>query len=51
MKGFLGTGATFRADLNLVVQFIMGTALIAGACLAKQRRSLPDIARQEQPKK
>src|SRR5205807_4631354 len=38
MKGFLGTGATFGADLNLVVQLIMGTALIAGACLAKQKR-------------
>ena len=37
-KGFLGTGATFRADLNLVVQLIMGTALIAGAYLAKQKR-------------
>ena len=24
MKGFLGTGATFGADLNLVVQLIMG---------------------------
>jgi uncharacterized membrane protein YozB (DUF420 family) len=35
MKGFLGTGATFAADLNLVVQLIMGTALIAGAVLAK----------------
>ncbi len=38
MNGFLGTGATFGADLNLVVQLIMGTALIAGACLAKQKR-------------
>jgi hypothetical protein len=38
MKGFLGTGATFGTDLNLVVPFIMGTTLIAGACLAKQRR-------------
>jgi uncharacterized membrane protein YozB (DUF420 family) len=38
MKGFLGTGATFRADLNLVVQLIMGTALIAGTYLAKQKR-------------
>src|SRR5260370_16909117 len=37
MKGFLGTGATFGADLNLVVQLIMGTALIAGARLAKQK--------------
>src|ERR1700689_2531745 len=38
MKGFLGTGATFGADLNLVVQLIMGVALVAGALLAKQRR-------------
>ena len=38
MKGFLGTGAPFGADLNLVVQLIMGLALIAGALLAKQKR-------------
>src|SRR6202140_2134449 len=38
MKGFLGTGATFGADLNLVVQLIMGVALIVGALLAKQKR-------------
>ena len=38
MNGFLGTGATFAADLNLVVQFVMGTALIAGAVLAKRKR-------------
>jgi len=37
-KGFLGTGATFGADFNLVVQLIMGPALIAGAHLAKQKR-------------
>jgi len=37
IKGFLGTGATFAADLNLVVQLLMGTALIAGAYLAKQK--------------
>jgi len=37
MKGFLGTGGTFGADLNLVVQLIMGGALIAGARLAKQK--------------
>jgi uncharacterized membrane protein YozB (DUF420 family) len=37
-KGFLGAGATFGADLNLVVQLIMGVALIAGARLAKQKR-------------
>jgi uncharacterized membrane protein YozB (DUF420 family) len=38
MKGFLGNGATFAADFNLVVQLIMGTALIAGARLAKHKR-------------
>ena len=38
MKGFLGTGATFGADLNLVIQLIMGAALIAGGLLAKQKR-------------
>ena len=38
MKGFLGTGAPSGADLNLVVQLIMGLALIAGVLLAKQKR-------------
>lgn len=38
LKGFLGTGATFKADLNLLVQFIMGAALIAGLFLAKGKR-------------
>jgi uncharacterized membrane protein YozB (DUF420 family) len=38
MTGFLGTGATFGADLNLVVQLFMGVALAMGAILAKQRR-------------
>jgi uncharacterized membrane protein YozB (DUF420 family) len=37
MKGFLGTGATFGADLNLVVQLIMGLALLAGVLLARQK--------------
>ena len=37
-QGFLGTGATFSADLNLVVQIVMGVALIAGAGLAKRKR-------------
>ena len=37
-KGFLGTGATFGADLNLVVQLIMGVSLAIGAVLAKQKR-------------
>jgi uncharacterized membrane protein YozB (DUF420 family) len=35
---FLGTGATFGADLNLVVQLIMGAALLTGALLAKHKR-------------
>src|SRR5579863_4429340 len=38
MKGFLGTGATFGADLNLVVQLVMGVALALGAILATHRR-------------
>jgi uncharacterized membrane protein YozB (DUF420 family) len=38
IKGFLGTGATFAADLNLIVQLSMGVALIAGARLAKKKR-------------
>lgn len=38
IKGFLGTGATFGADLNLMVQVIMGAALIGGAVLAKRKR-------------
>jgi len=37
-KGFLGTGATFGADFNLVVQLMMGAALILGTLLAKQKR-------------
>src|SRR6202451_1000853 len=41
MKGFLGTGATFGADLTLVVQLIMGADLIARAFLAKQKRYRP----------
>jgi uncharacterized membrane protein YozB (DUF420 family) len=35
--GFLGTGATFEADVNLVVQLIMGIALGAGALLARRK--------------
>ena len=38
MTGFLGTGAPFGADLNLVAQLVMGIALIAGALLAKYKR-------------
>ena len=38
IRGFLGTGATFEADLNLVVQVVMGSALIGGTVLAKRKR-------------
>ena len=38
VRGFLGTGATFAADLNLVVQLIMGLALLTGAILARYKR-------------
>src|SRR5438128_5396075 len=38
MNGFLGTGATFRADLNLVVQLSMGLALLVGMFLAKRKK-------------
>lgn len=37
MNGFLGTGATFRADLNLVVQVSMGLALLFGMLLARRK--------------
>ena len=35
VRGFLGTGAPFAADFNLVMQLFMGTALIAGVVFAK----------------
>jgi uncharacterized membrane protein YozB (DUF420 family) len=38
MKGFLGTWASFGADVNLVIQIAMGVALIAGAFLARAKR-------------
>jgi len=38
MRGFLGTPASFSADLNLVVQIAMGIALLAGALLARSKR-------------
>lgn len=38
VNGFLGTGATFAADVNFVVQLVMGAALIVGAIVAKQKR-------------
>lgn len=34
MKGFLGTWASFSADLNLVIQIAMGVALLVGAFLS-----------------
>jgi plastocyanin/uncharacterized membrane protein YozB (DUF420 family) len=41
MNGFLGTGATFRADLNLIVQIAMGLALLFGMYLAKRKKFRP----------
>ena len=38
VKGFLGTGAPFAADFNLVMQLTLGAALIAGVFFAKQKR-------------
>jgi uncharacterized membrane protein YozB (DUF420 family) len=38
MKGFLGTYASFSADLNLVLQLAMVLALGAGAWLARKGR-------------
>ena len=37
MDGFLGTGATVRADSNLVVQIAMGVMLLVGMGLARKR--------------
>lgn len=38
MSGFLGTGATFRADLNLLLQILMGVALLLGWWLARRKQ-------------
>ena len=38
MSGFLGTQASFGADLNLLIQIAMGVALIVGAFLARRKR-------------
>jgi uncharacterized membrane protein YozB (DUF420 family) len=38
VKGFLGTWASFNADLNLLAQIAMGIALLAGAFLARAKR-------------
>ena len=37
-QGFLGTGATFEADVNLLAQIGMGAALTAGVILARRKR-------------
>ncbi len=38
MHGFLGTGATVWADLNLVVQIAMGVALLVGMLFARRQQ-------------
>ncbi len=38
MHGFLGTWASFPADLNLLIQLTMGVSLIAGTLLARAKR-------------
>jgi len=38
MRGFLGTGATFSADLNLLIQLAMGLALLFGWRLARRKQ-------------
>jgi hypothetical protein len=40
IKGFLGTWASFSADLNLVIQIAMGIALLAGAFSAQRNVTL-----------
>lgn len=34
----LGTGAPLRADANLILQFVLGVALLAGAVLARMKK-------------
>jgi uncharacterized membrane protein YozB (DUF420 family) len=38
MSGFLGTAASFRADLNLLIQIAIGILLAIGALLARTKR-------------
>jgi uncharacterized membrane protein YozB (DUF420 family) len=38
VKGFVGTWASFNADLNLLAQIAMGVALLAGTFLARAKR-------------
>ena len=37
-EGFVGSGAPFAADLNLVVQVAMALALVGGAVFARRKR-------------
>lgn len=37
MNGFFGTGATYAADVNLLVQLAMGVALLVGTLLARRK--------------
>jgi hypothetical protein len=37
-EGFLGTGAPFAADVNLVLQGMMAAALVIGAGFARRKR-------------
>ena len=36
MNGFLGTGAPLSSDINLVIQLLMGIALLCGMMLARR---------------
>ena len=38
VNGFLGTGAPFAAEVNLIVQLAMGGALVAGVIMARRKR-------------
>lgn len=38
MQGFLGTPASFRADLNLILQIVLSLAVLAGGYLARIER-------------
>jgi uncharacterized membrane protein YozB (DUF420 family) len=38
MEGFLGTGAEFSSDVNLIIQVLMGLSLLAGMILARRKR-------------
>jgi hypothetical protein len=38
VKGFIGTWANLAADVNFVIQIVMGLALIFGAILARAKR-------------